>query len=119
MKVSNEIIKRIKESIDNADWHFETTMANKTQNYDSEKAISYLMAQKFSIKYLKNYFLNICDLDIVQELINNGLTVEKALIKEMADRIGQDRCSRFAWSGKLYSHGWDLSRTTFIISTLG
>lgn len=105
--LTNELLKEIKSVLDNSDWSY------CSGHEDSEKACNFLNNQKWSLSYLNNHFSNNCDIDFVNELIDDGLSFVDAFIKEAACNIAEDRCNRFAWSGKHGTWGWNLQSTGF------
>lgn len=108
--LSNELIKEIKSVIDNADWTYDYC----GNEGDADKALYYLMTQKFSISYLKKY-INSCDMSFVNEAIEDGDDFVTAFVKEAAPNLAQERCFKFMWNGVYGTNGWDLSNTCFKI----
>ncbi len=107
--LTTELLSEIKNKIDNGTWDFESgNMA------DSEKACEFLNKQKWSLKYLKEYFSK-CDTTFVSELLDDGVDMVNAFVREAAPNIAEERCSRFAWNGVHYSDGWDLRTTAFCL----
>jgi hypothetical protein len=109
--LTNELLKEIKSILDNADWTYEYCR----NEGDADKALYYLQTQKFSLNYLKNYF-NQCDTSFVNDALEEGEDMVTAFVKEAAPNLAELRCSRFMWSGKFGTNGWDLSCTCFKIN---
>lgn len=109
--LTTSILKEIKEVLNNADWTYDFSR----NEGDSQKAVDYLQKQKFSIKYLNNYFKN-CDTSYVQELMDEGVDMVTAFVREAAPVLAGERCKKFMWSGKYGTNGWNLETTCFKIN---
>lgn len=109
--LTRELLKEIKSKLDNADWTYDYC---KNEG-DSEKAALYLQTQKFSLKYLSEYFDN-CDTSFINDALDEGEDMVTAFVKEAAPNLAELRCSKFMWSGKYGTNGWDLERTCFKIN---
>ena len=110
--LTKELLEEIKSTLDNADWTYDYC----GDEGDADKAINYLYSQKWSLKYLKNYFEKHSDIDFINNLIDEGYDFTSAFVKEAVPRLAELRCSKFTWSGKLGTYGWNLSTACFKIN---
>jgi len=113
MKTQIEItlLKEIKSKLDHADWTYDFC---KNEG-DSQKAVDYLSTQKFSLKYLKNYF-STCDTSFVQDLIDEGVDFATAFVRESAQNLAEDRCRKYRWSRNRTQKSWYIDDTNFLIN---